>query len=138
MREDYKIIYVDDEDGFRGRIASFIQEGSGFQVIGSTSNGYDALDLVEKLHPDVVITDIRMPFIDGIELAKILRRDFPTINLVFISGYDEFDYAREAIELDVFTYLMKPVTAEDISSFLAKLKISTVPLASISNIMNLH
>ena len=123
MREDYKIILVDDEDGFRGRIASFIQEGSGFQVIGSTSNGYDALDLVEKLHPDVVITDIRMPFIDGIELAKILRRDFPTINLVFISGYDEFDYAREAIELDVFTYLMKPVTAEDISSFLAKLKI---------------
>ncbi len=118
----YKIILVDDEDEVRGRISSKILEGSGFVVAGTAGNGYDALELIEKYSPHVVLTDIKMPYIDGIELAHIIRRDYPAVKIGFITGYDEFDYAREAIKLNVFTYLTKPLTQEDISSFLKKLK----------------
>lgn len=122
MEEPYKIILVDDEDEIRGRIASKISPDCGFEVVGTAGNGYDALDLIEKLSPRVVFTDIKMPYIDGIELAKIIRRDYPAIRIVFITGYDEFDYAREAIRLNVYSYLTKPLTQEDISRFLIELK----------------
>lgn len=122
MEENYRMILVDDEDDVRGRILSKIKESSGFTVVGKAGNGYDAIELIEKYKPHVVLTDIKMPFINGIELAKIIRRDYPTTKVAFISGYDEFDYAREAIELNVVSYLMKPVTSEDINQFLKKLK----------------
>ena len=122
MEELYKLILVDDEDEVRGRISSKISNDSGFTVVGAAGNGYDALELIEKLSPHVVLTDIKMPFIDGIELASLIRRDYPTVRVAFITGYDEFDYAREAIELNVSSYLTKPVTQGDISRFLDKLK----------------
>lgn len=122
MDNKYRMILVDDEDEVRGRIISKINPESGFEVVGIAGNGYDAIELIEKLKPHVVLTDIKMPFIDGIELAKIIRRDFPTTKVAFISGYDKFDYAREAIELNVVSYLMKPVTINDIEEFLMKLK----------------
>ncbi|QEN04908.1 response regulator [Thiospirochaeta perfilievii] len=123
MEEFYKMILVDDEDEVRGRISSKISKESGFTVVGAAGNGYDALDLIEKLSPHVVLTDIKMPFIDGIELAATIKRDFPTTRVAFITGYDEFDYAREAIELNVISYLTKPITQNDITKFLKKLKI---------------
>jgi len=122
MSELYKMILVDDEDDVRGRILSKIKPEYGFDVIGKAGNGYDALELIETHRPHVVLTDIKMPFINGIELAKILRRDYPTTKVAFISGYDEFEYAREAIDLNVFSYLMKPITSTDIEEFLQKLK----------------
>ncbi len=118
----YKLILVDDEDEVRGRISSRISRGSGFQVVGTAGNGHDALELIEKYSPHVVITDIRMPFIDGIELTRIIKREYPTIRVAFITGYDEFDYAREAVELGVKSYLTKPLTQGDTSRFLGKLK----------------
>jgi len=122
MNDLYKVVLVDDEDDVRGRVISKITDESGFCVVGKAGNGYDALELIEELKPDVVITDIRMPFINGIELARIIKRDYPTIKLGFISGYDEFDYAREAIELNVVSYIMKPITTEELTKFLSKLK----------------
>ena len=123
MAEPYKIILVDDEDEVRGRISSKISVDSGFLVVGTAGNGYDALELIEKHSPHVVLTDIKMPYIDGIELAGIIRREYPTVRIGFITGYDEFDYAREAIKLNVRSYLTKPLTQEDISLFLHNLKI---------------
>ncbi len=122
MDELYKMILVDDEDEVRGRISSKISEESGFEVVGTAGNGYDALELIEKYSPHIVLTDIKMPFIDGIELARIVKRDFPTTRVAFITGYDEFDYAREAVELHISSYLTKPVTQNDISKFLTRLK----------------
>ncbi len=124
MDSNYRMILVDDEDDVRGRILSKISPESGFDVVGKAGNGYDALELIEKYKPHIVLTDIKMPFIDGIELARIVRRDFPTTKVAFISGYDEFHYARKAIELKVVSYLMKPVTSSDIDDFLRKLKLS--------------
>ncbi|MBU1019789.1 MAG: response regulator [Firmicutes bacterium] len=122
MLENYRMILVDDEDDVRGRIVSKIKDESGFTVVGKAGNGYDALELIEKHQPHIVLTDIKMPFIDGIELARIIRRDYPTTKVAFISGYDEFDYARQAIELNVVSYLMKPITSEELDKFLLKLK----------------
>lgn len=123
MKKDYTIIVVDDEEDVRKRITSKIPHDSGFEIVGQASNGYDALDLIERLKPDVVITDIRMPFIDGIQLANIIRSEHPKTKIAFISGYDEFSYAKEAIELDVISYLSKPITEQDIHYFLNKLKV---------------
>ncbi len=122
MSNNYKILLVDDEDEIRGRISSLIERDSGFLVVGKAGNGHDAYELVEELRPDVVLTDIKMPFIDGIELARMLKRDFPTVKVAFISGYDEFRYAQEAINLNVISYLMKPITIDDITHFLGDLK----------------
>jgi len=119
----YKMILVDDEDEVRGRISSKISKESGFQVVAAAGNGYDALELIEKHNPHVVLSDIKMPYIDGIELARTIKRDFPTTRVAFITGYDEFEYAREAVELHVTSYLTKPVTQNDISGFLDKLKV---------------
>ena len=123
MQNLYKLLLVDDEDEVRGRISSLIDQNSGFLVVGKAGNGHDAYELVEELKPDVVLTDIKMPFIDGIELARMLKRDFPTVKVAFISGYDEFKYAQEAIKLNVVSYLMKPLTSSDINSFLQSLKV---------------
>ncbi len=122
MPEPYRLILVDDEDEARGRISSKISAESGFVVAGTAGNGYDALELVDRLSPHAVLTDIKMPYIDGIEFAGILRRDYPSVRVAFITGYDEFDYAREAVELGVRSYLTKPLTQEDIAAFLSRLK----------------
>lgn len=122
MERVYNIILVDDEDEIRGRIASKISEDLGFKIVGSAGTGYDALDLLEEQDVDVVLTDIKMPFIDGIELTRIIRRDYPMIKVAFITGYDEFLYAQEAINLNVNSYMMKPITSKQINQFLSKLK----------------
>lgn len=122
MNEPYRIVLVDDEDDIRGRIASKIKEHTGFIIVGSAGNGYDALEMLEEHTVDLVLTDIQMPFVDGIELARSVRRDYPQIKIAFITGYDEFHYAKEAISLKVDAYLMKPVTSQEIASFLSSIK----------------
>lgn len=122
MNKIYNIILVDDEDEVRGRIASKIGENTDFKIIGSAGNGYDAIELLEENDVDVVMTDIQMPFINGIELTRIIRRDYPRVKVVFITGYDEFNYAKEAVSLRVNSYMMKPITSDEINNFLSKLK----------------
>ncbi len=122
MDEPYRMILVDDEDEERGRISSKISEKSGFTVVGTAGNGYDALELIERHQPHIVLADIKMPFIDGLELAALIRQDWPTVRVAFITGFDEFEYARKAVELRASGYLMKPVTQDDISSFLDRLR----------------
>ena len=89
MKNQYKIVIVDDEDEIRNRIISKIPTDMGFIIVGEASNGYDALEVIEREKPDVVLTDIKMPYIDGIELSKIIRREYPKTKIAFISGYDK-------------------------------------------------
>lgn len=117
----YTIILVDDEDDVRGRIASKMAGREDVTVIGSAANGYDALDLLEETIPDVVVTDIKMPFIDGIELTRIIRDRYPTVKVAIISGYDDYTYLKEAINLDVVAYLSKPISRDKIDEFLDKI-----------------
>ncbi len=122
MQTKRKILIVDDESRVRRRIASQIAYRDYFELAGEASNGLDALEFIENNPVDVLFTDIRMPYSDGIDLTRRIRRDYPTIKVAFISGYDDFKYAKEAIDLNVVTFLEKPVMAEDIDNALKQIK----------------
>ncbi len=124
MRENYKILLVDDEEEVRTSIIKKIDwEKTGFTVIGDAENGKDALEKIELLEPDVVLTDIRMPYMGGLELAAELRRLRPSIKVVIFSGYDDFEYAKQAMQLNITEYILKPVNAKELTEILEKLRI---------------
>ena len=113
----YTVIVADDEDELREAVCSMIPwEEYGFKLVGSASNGLDALQLVEKLEPDLLLTDIRMPFISGIELARQVREVRPATNIAFLSGYDDFEYAKQAIQYNIISYMLKPLTMEGLGA----------------------
>ena len=80
----------------------------GFEVVGEAENGADALELVEKLEPDLLLTDIKMPFLSGIELARAVREVRPMVQIAFLSGFDDFTYAQQAIQYNIVSYMLKP------------------------------
>ncbi|HAS56066.1 MAG TPA: hypothetical protein DEF61_03045 [Firmicutes bacterium] len=119
----YKIVFVDDEEGVRERALMMLAKlSSDFSVVGVFQNGYDALLNIPSLEPDIVITDIKMPFISGIELIKEVKIDLPLTQFIILSGYDSFDYAKEAITLGVNEYLTKPLVYEELKDALIKVK----------------
>lgn len=119
----YKIILVDDEEEVRKGIINKIQWNKhGFEIIGEAENGKEALEIAEKNVPDLVITDIKMPFMDGMKLAEILSERFATIKIVILTGFDEFEYAKTAIKLNVIEYILKPISSEDIIRLLINVK----------------
>ncbi|MGE7828380.1 response regulator [Paenibacillus sp. NPDC093718] len=119
----YKVLLVDDEADVREGLVQEIQWGAcGFTIEGTAENGREAVELAERLEPDVVITDISMPFQDGLQLASWLREHQPLCKIVILTGYDEFDYARQAITLSVDEYLLKPFSAESFMELLDKIK----------------
>lgn len=119
----YRIILVDDEEEVRKSIIKKINwEEAGFQVVGDAENGQDALERIEALEPDVVLTDIRMPYMDGLTLAERIRQKYPSIKMVIFSGFDDFEYAKRAIKLNVIEYILKPVNVEELTAILKKIK----------------
>lgn len=99
----YRIMLVDDEEEVRKGIIRKIEwEKLGFQVVGDAENGQDALEKIELLEPDVVMTDIRMPYMDGLTLSARIRQKYPSIKILIFSGYDDFEYAQQAIKLSVY------------------------------------
>lgn len=114
-----KVFLVDDEKVIRQGIADSIEwEKEGFEYCGDASDGEVALPLIEKSKPDIVITDIKMPFMDGLQLSKILYETLPDIKIIILSGHDEFEYAREAMRVKVSEYCLKPVSAKDLLEIL--------------------
>lgn len=119
----YTVIVADDEEEIRrGIIQKVDWERIGFEVIGEAENGADALELVEKLEPDLLVTDIRMPFLSGIELARQIREVRPSVQIAFLSGFDEFSYAQQAIQYNIVSYLLKPISARELEAELVKIK----------------
>lgn len=91
-------------------------------MVGKAQTGVQAYELIEKLNPDVVITDIRMPVMDGIALLTKVRQQFPLTKFVITSGFSDFEYARSAISLQVSDYLLKPIDPDELSDVLLKIK----------------
>lgn len=119
----YKILLADDEEEIReGIVRKLDWENIGYTVVGSAENGLEALEKAEHLQPDVVITDIRMPFMNGLELGAKLRTFLPSSKLIFFSGYDDFEYAQRAIQLNAAEYILKPINAAELTETLKKLK----------------
>ena len=119
----YKVLLVDDEEEVMDMIERRISWPElGFEVVGKAQNGIKALEISEKLQPDVVITDIKMPYMDGLELARSLKQDNPCVRILILTGFDEFEYAKEAVRLEIDEYILKPVNAIELSDCLKRLK----------------
>ncbi|MBE5857367.1 MAG: response regulator [Lachnospiraceae bacterium] len=116
-----KVFLVDDEIVVREGIReSFPWDDSPYTLVGEAPDGEMAIPMIRDTNPDIVITDIKMPFMDGIELCRLLRSQLPWIGIIVLSGYDEFEYARQCIQLGVREYLLKPINAEDLRQALDK------------------
>lgn len=113
----YTVVVADDEDELREAVCTMTPwEALGFHLVGNASNGLDALELVERLEPDLLLTDIRMPFISGIELARQVREIRPAMHIAFLSGYDDFEYAKQAIQYNIISYMLKPLTMDGLAA----------------------
>lgn len=121
--KEYRVLLADDEEEIRSGISRKIDWASlGFQLVGEAGNGEEALELADRLRPDVVLTDIKMPFMDGLELCRRLRLTLPGARLVVFSGFDDFEYARQAMSLGVSEYILKPINAPELIQVLEKLR----------------
>ena len=108
----YKVFLVEDEIVIREGIKNIIHwEEEGFKIVGDESDGELAYPMIIREQPDILITDIKMPFMDGLELSKLLKKDMPKLKIIIISGYSDFGYAQQAIDIGVNEYLLKPVTS---------------------------
>ena len=116
-----KVFLADDEIVVREGIReSFPWDETPYVLVGEAPDGEMALPIIRDTNPDIVITDIKMPFMDGIELCRTLRTQMPWIGIIVLSGYDEFEYARQCLTLGVKEYLLKPINAEDLRAVLDK------------------
>lgn len=120
----YSVIVVDDEASVRERIVSFLEKRAAddFRLLGSYENGYDALMYGIPQEPDLIITDVKMPFVDGLELIERAKQELPVVQSIIISGFDSFDYAKKGIELGVVGYISKPIDYEEMATSLSKAK----------------
>ena len=107
-----KVFLVEDEMIIRKGIKESIPwEREGFEFAGEAGDGELAYPMIRRIEPDILITDIRMPFMDGLELSRLVRKEFPKMKIIFLSGYDDFDYAKQAIQIGATDYLLKPISS---------------------------
>ncbi|WP_128100550.1 response regulator [Paenibacillus sp. DCT19] len=119
----YRVLLVDDEEDVReGLVVEVDWEALDLRIVGLAENGREALEMAERVEPDIVVTDISMPFMDGLELARRLRERNPLVKVVILTGYDEFDYARQAVSISVDEYLLKPFSAGHLMELLTRLR----------------
>lgn len=123
IMEKYTVLLADDEEEMIRAIMKKIEwESLGFSVIGYAENGIKALEMVEEYNPDVVMTDIKMPYMDGLELSKELNKSHPSIKILIFTGFDEFEYAKEAVRLEIDEYILKPINSTELTEIMTRLK----------------
>ena len=116
---NFTIILADDEQQILYGMKNGIDwESLGFSVVGTAQNGKEALELIEEHHPDLLISDIKMPFMDGLELSKTIHENYINTKIILFSGWDDFEYARTAISYGVSQYIMKPIDYNEMQKLL--------------------
>lgn len=121
--EQYSVLLVDDEEEvFQVMIKKLDWEGIGFRIAGYARNGVEALEMAEELSVDVVMTDIKMPYMDGLTLCRKLKELYANIKVIIFSGFDEFEYAREAIKIEAEEYILKPINASELREVFTRIK----------------
>ncbi|MCI8993328.1 MAG: response regulator [Eubacterium sp.] len=122
--DKYTLLLVDDEEDIIHAIRRKIDwESLGFTIVGYACNGVKALELVEEYQPDVVMTDIKMPYMNGMQLAHRIKTEYSATKILIFTGFDEFEYAREAVHLEVEEYILKPVNSMELAKVFEQLKI---------------
>ena len=118
-----KVFLVEDEAIIRRGIKKNVEwEKNGFEFVGEAGDGEYAYPQILKTEPDILITDIKMKFMDGLELSHLVKKILPNTKIIILSGYNEFEYAKEAITIGISEYLLKPVTAASLTAVLRKVK----------------
>ena len=121
--ELYNVLLVDDEaDVLLAMKKKINWEALGFCLAGTAENGQEALEMTEQLHIDVVMTDIKMPYMDGLTLCRRLKENYRNMKVIIYSGFDDFEFAREAVHLEAEEYLLKPISAKDMQEVFARVK----------------
>lgn len=116
-----KVFLVEDEAIIRRGIRDNIDWNAyGFEFAGEAGDGEYAYPLILKAEPDILLTDVKMPFMDGLELSRLVKKALPQTKIIILSGYNEFDYAKEAIKIGISDYLLKPVTSANLIDALKK------------------
>ncbi|MBF0786519.1 MULTISPECIES: response regulator [unclassified Streptococcus] len=119
----YKLMIVEDEYLVRQGLSSLIDfEKLGMEVLAEAENGVEAWELFQKEQVDILLTDINMPLMNGLRLAQLVKEHYPDTHIVFLTGYDEFDYALSAVKLGADDYLLKPFSKSDVEEMLLKVK----------------
>jgi two-component system, response regulator YesN len=119
----YTLLLVDDEANVREGVVQEIDwEHCGFEVVGIAENGKEAYELTERLRPDVIVTDIMMPYLDGIGLSRLVRENYPRTKIILLTGFDEFEYAQQAVKLQIKEYVLKPFSSQELIDALFKVK----------------
>lgn len=137
MDTQCKILIVDDEYLLRQGIKHLLDwKKEGFEIVGEASNGREALDLIDTLKPHIVISDMVMPVMDGLELVSIIKENYPEIQIVILSGYSDFDYVKGTFKLGVTDYILKPKLNPDEVLQLLKNIAGNIPNLVISNSEN--
>ena len=108
------VFLVEDEFIVREGIKNINWEAHGLSFVGEASDGELAFPLIKKKHPDIVITDICMPFMDGLELSRLIKKELPQTKILILSGHEEFEYAKDAIQIGVEEYLLKPINSDEL------------------------
>ena len=120
----YKALIVEDEDLMREYLSNNLSVICAEWCAADTAmDGQEAIEKMEKTHFDGIITDIRMPVMDGLAMSKAIREKYPRIPILILSGYNEFDYARKAVRLNIFDYLLKPIDEQELAAALSAMAI---------------
>ena len=128
-----KVIIVDDEPWNRDLIRAFgAWEQRAMEIVGEANNGVEAIDLIQQCHPHIVITDMKMPGVTGTQLMQYISAHYPNTLTIVISGYDDFEYARQAIKYSAVEYLLKPIDAQELNDVLERCKV-TIEALKIAN-----
>lgn len=117
----YKLIIVEDERREREGLVEFLDwKSMGIEIAGTACDGIEGVELAREVHPDIIITDIRMPVVDGLAMTRQIKAFLPQVKVVILTGYDDFKYAKEAIDLNTSGYLLKPVQRNEAVDLLSK------------------
>lgn len=119
----YKLMLIDDEDMVRKRVINNIDWAEhGFEIVCEAENGNEGYELFQVHKPDVIITDIKMPFMDGLELSEKIMNDYPFTKIIVLTGFDEFEYAKKSVDLHIMKYILKPVSMKELVTILKETK----------------
>ncbi len=123
----YRVMIIDDEEPTRKLLKESIDwKSSGLEVVGEASSGIEAINMIDELRPHIAFVDVCMPFMDGIEFSKLAIKRYPSLKVIILTAFDEFEYARQCIGLPICGYILKPIVRKEIYEALKKVRQSII------------
>lgn len=117
----YRVMIIDDETSARKLLQATVDWAAlGLEIVGEAASGIEAINIIDDLRPDIVFVDIFMPFMNGIEFTKVATARYPNLMVIVLTGFDDFEYARQCVSLPVIEYMLKPVVSKEVLSVLQK------------------